>query len=199
MGVIIGLILVFFFFSSLIKRDPARPEAGTCPPLKKRKKDWSIESKGSHSALLRVEQSLGHLPYLLFLFKYLSPLCHSFPRLLGHNRNGNVSFNVRLTTRSLPLFYELKQLFYPMGVKLIPEGHIMYYLLSPIALAHWIMSDGQSHQSGLFLCTHSFSIPDVVRLMNVLMVTRAGRRKASPARGAINLIALCEWIMVNTQ
>ncbi|RUS34416.1 homing endonuclease [Jimgerdemannia flammicorona] len=58
-----------------------------------------------------------------------------------------------------------------MGVKLIPEGHIMYLLLSPIALAHWIMSDGQSHGNlGLFLCTHSFSIPDVVRLMNVLMV-----------------------------
>jgi hypothetical protein len=32
------------------------------------------------------------------------------------------------------------------------------------------MCDGSVHPSGLVLCTDSFSVPDVVRLMNVLRI-----------------------------
>jgi hypothetical protein len=46
----------------------------------------------------------------------------------------------------------------------------IYNLLTPVALAHWIMGDGQANRSGLTLCTDSFSIQEVVLLMNVLMV-----------------------------
>ncbi len=42
----------------------------------------------------------------------------------------------------------------------------IYNLLDPIALAHWIMGDGQKVKTGgLTLCTDSYSIIDVVRLM----------------------------------
>jgi hypothetical protein len=44
------------------------------------------------------------------------------------------------------------------------------FLLSPIALAHWIMCDGKLHHSGLILCTDSYTVSDCVRLMNVLMI-----------------------------
>ena len=37
-------------------------------------------------------------------------------------------------------------------------------------LAHWIMGDGQAHHSGLIVCTHSYTVQQVVLLMNVLMV-----------------------------
>ena len=41
---------------------------------------------------------------------------------------------------------------------------------SPIALAHWIMGDGKAKPLGLILCTDSYTIKEVVRLMNVLMI-----------------------------
>ena len=46
----------------------------------------------------------------------------------------------------------------------------IYNILTPVALAIWIAGDGSSHPSGLILCTHSFTIQDVVRLMNVLLI-----------------------------
>lgn len=39
-----------------------------------------------------------------------------------------------------------------------------------MALAHLIMGDGQASSSGLILCTNSNSIPDVVKLINVLII-----------------------------
>jgi hypothetical protein len=132
--------------------------------------DACIEPKGSTNALLRIEQSIQHFPYLLFVFKYLSPLCQSFPSLMIHVIKGVVICSFRITTRSLPFLFELRALFYPNGEKCIPLGHVMFQLLSPIALAHWIMCDGEARHSGLRLCTNSFSIPDVVKLMNILLV-----------------------------
>ena len=47
---------------------------------------------------------------------------------------------------------------------------MIFELLTPVALAHWIMTDGCARPSGLILCTDSFTLPEVIRLMNVLMV-----------------------------
>jgi hypothetical protein len=52
--------------------------------------------------------------------------------------------------------------------KIIPED--IFNLLNPIALAHWISGDGQIHRRGLRLCTDSYSIQDIVKLMNVLII-----------------------------
>ena len=69
----------------------------------------------------------------------------------------------------MPCFTELYPIFYLDGKKHIP-GNI-YYLLTPVALAHIIMGDGKlNNGSGLVLCTDSFTIPEVVHLMNVLMI-----------------------------
>jgi hypothetical protein len=76
---------------------------------------------------------------------------------------------LRIVTRSLPCFTELHNLFYINGKKCVPNN--IYYLLNPIALAHWFMGDGSYQPKGsLVLCTDSFSLQDVILLMNVLMV-----------------------------
>ena len=79
-------------------------------------------------------------------------------------------------------------MFYPKGVKIIPEN--IYDLLTPVALArgrqaprfylgplsrshiktHLIMGDGKKSRHGLILCTDSYIIQDVVRLINVLNI-----------------------------
>jgi hypothetical protein len=48
--------------------------------------------------------------------------------------------------------------------------HNIYELLTPIALAHLIMGDGSVQRHGLIICTNSYSLEDVVRLMNVIMI-----------------------------
>ena len=83
-------------------------------------------------------------------------------------RLGNPFFGIQFFTRSLPCFTELHSLFYPKGVKVVPKN--LYELLTPVALAHIIMGDGQTSRHGLILCTNSYIIQDVVRLMNVLMI-----------------------------
>lgn len=42
--------------------------------------------------------------------------------------------------------------------------------MTPVALAHLIQGDGQASGHGLILCTNSYSIQDVIRLMNVLII-----------------------------
>ena len=63
---------------------------------------------------------------------------------------------------------ELHSLFYPDGIKVIPQN--IYNMLTPVALAHIIMGDGSAQRHGLIICTNSYTLPDVVRLMNVLMI-----------------------------
>jgi hypothetical protein len=71
-------------------------------------------------------------------------------------------------TRTYPSFTELYDLFYVNYVKVVPTD--IYNLITPIALAHWIMGDGGRVNKGLMLCTHNFSVKDVVRLINVLII-----------------------------
>jgi hypothetical protein len=68
----------------------------------------------------------------------------------------------------MPCLTKLHSLFYPNGIKIIP--HNIYELLTPVALAHMIMGDGTARKYGLEICTNSYSIQDVVRLMNILMI-----------------------------
>ena len=68
----------------------------------------------------------------------------------------------------MPCFTELYNIFYANGVKLIPKN--IYELLTPVALAHIIMGDGAVRPSGLIICTDSYDLVDVVRLMNVLII-----------------------------
>jgi len=65
---------------------------------------------------------------------------------------------------------ELHYLFYPAkhGVKIIPYN--IYNMLTPVALAHMVMGDGTAREYGLEICTNSYSLEDVVRLMNVLII-----------------------------
>jgi LAGLIDADG DNA endonuclease family len=83
-------------------------------------------------------------------------------------RAGVVLSSLRLNTRFLPCFTELYPLFYLNGTKIVPLD--IFNRLTPEALAHWIMGDGAVNRVGMTLCTDSYTVSDIVRLMNVLMV-----------------------------
>lgn len=125
-------------------------------------------SKTSKSALLGLTQSLDHSGYIWFVFFNLSHYCNNSPVYRLRKRGENFFTSIEFVTRSLPCFTELYFIFYKNGIKIIPYN--IYELLTPEALSHLIMGDGYARPHGLIICTDSYSVQDVVRLINVLMV-----------------------------
>jgi len=124
-------------------------------------------SKDRKNARLGFKQSLAHSAYVLFVFSILSHYCNSNPHLVIANRIGKKSYGLEFFTRAMPCLTELRTLFYSK-VKIIPEN--IYDLLTPPALAHLIMGDGNAERSGLIICTNSFTLQEVIKLMNVLLI-----------------------------
>lgn len=114
------------------------------------------------------KQGFINMSFLLHCFSKLAHYCQSMPLVVSYTKNNKSFYALQFRTRFLPPFTKLALLFYPNGVKIVPEN--IYDLLNPISLAYWIMGDGATIKNGLLLCTNSFSIQDVVRLMNVLII-----------------------------
>lgn len=128
----------------------------------------TLSSKTSINARLGFKQTFNNLPYVLFIFNELSHYCSSYPNIIKNKRLEKVYLALNFFTRSLPCFTELYKLFYINNVKVIPKD--IYNLLTPVTLAHWIMGDGGFKSQGVYLCTDSYSIQDVILLMNVLII-----------------------------
>jgi hypothetical protein len=120
------------------------------------------------------------------VFNLLSHYCSSLPNLTSSVRVGKINYAVGFFTRSLPCFTNLHSLFYPLGIKIIPSN--IYELLTPIALAHLIMGDGSPYKkTGITICTDSYTIQDVVLLINVLII-----RYNPVMEGKVELLILCK-------
>jgi hypothetical protein len=134
----------------------------------------TIASKTTKNARLGFKQSLDRASYVWFVFNLLSHYCSSYPHLTKGITSGNWFPGLEFFTRTLPCFTELHSLFYPSftqrvkGTKIIPYN--IFDLLTPVTLAHLIMGDGSVQRSGLLICTDSYSVEDVVRLINVLIL-----------------------------
>lgn len=92
-----------------------------------------------------------------------------------------------------PCFSELYDIFYVNGVKVVTEN--IYELLTPVAFAHLIQGvacAGKFKSKGICLCTDSYIIQDVVRLMNVLIIRnelKCTLHKANNGKGYIIYIS----------
>jgi hypothetical protein len=121
---------------------------------------------------LYFKQAYKNSGYVYFVFSIFSHYCNVLPSLVNNSRTHNsqttMHYGLAFRTRSLPCFNGFYSLFYKDKVKIIPEG--IYNLLTAVALAHLIMGDGSSREFGLEICTDCYSVIDVVRLMNVLIV-----------------------------
>jgi len=65
------------------------------------------------------------------------PLCQSPPMLVKTLLENSVHKGIQITTRSYPCLNYYHELFYPNGIKKLPI--MIGELLTPSALAHWIM------------------------------------------------------------
>jgi len=123
----------------------------------------------NRNARILFGQSLVNFRYLWFVFTLLSPYCAGLPYLDSSVIKGVRHYNAKFTTRTYTVMNKLYDMFYVEGIKVVPQE--IYHLLSPVALAHWISCDGAGiKQGGLLLCTNGFTVPEVCKLMNVLMI-----------------------------
>lgn len=136
------------------------------------------KQRNSKNARLGFKQSMIHFPFLWSTFMLLSHFCSSIPYIDNAKLKGKLYYGIRMDTRAYSCLTNLHELFYIPITQ--PDGKIsykkivpldIYNLLTPIALAYWIMGDGYGNAwKGLYLCTDSFSNYDIVRLMNVLLI-----------------------------
>ena len=68
----------------------------------------------------------------------------------------------------MPFITELYNKFYINKIKVIKPS--IYNDITPIVLAHWIMGNGTYNGITLLLCTDSYSIKEIVLLINVLII-----------------------------
>lgn len=125
--------------------------------------------KNSTNARLGFKQSMIHFDFFFATFLILAHFCSTLP-YLDPTIVKNVLYNsIRMDTRAYPSLTILYHMFYINKVKIVPAD--IFNLLTPVALAYWIMGDGTGNSyKGLYLCTDSFTNYDVVRLMNVLLI-----------------------------
>ena len=129
---------------------------------------YIIFSTRSKNGRLGLTQSLSNSAYLYFAFNILAHYCPRYPIFTERFRFGKPLLSLEIVTRSMPCITELHAKFYVNKIKIIKSS--IYNDLTPIALAHWIMGDGTFNGITLLLCTDSYSIKEVVLLINVLVI-----------------------------
>lgn len=129
-------------------------------------------NKSKSNKLMRiafVQSFTLHFHYFMHVYFSLSFIFRSLPILRIQYRRGIKNVSLSIISMGLPAIHNLcLQILDVNGRKIIPID--IYNLLTPIALAHWIMGDGEAREYGLRLCTDAFSIKEVVTLMNVLLI-----------------------------
>ena len=130
--------------------------------------DASIQKSNlGGDARLQFKQMYSKLEYLYSVFFELCHYCSQGPRVYSTVLHKKTHYALSFTTRSLPCITYLYELFYPEGKKIIPKN--IYFVLTWRALVHWIEGDG-TYSSGITIQTQSFTVQDIVLLINVLII-----------------------------
>lgn len=85
-----------------------------------------------------------------------------------HKDKSRKTFSWRFQTLSDRAFTELWEIFYPKGKKIIPKSLASLLKNTPLALAVWLMDDGNRNHAAVFLNTQSFTFREQHKLVGVL-------------------------------
>jgi hypothetical protein len=113
-----------------------------------------VKHKAAHIALVEYK----HVVFSGFVTMQL----HRFDQHLGGKRHPCAQF----ATRTSPLFSEWYARFYRDGRKHVPVD--IERLLTPLAVAVWLMDDGAADYAGVTFQTHNFVSEDIARLTEAL-------------------------------
>lgn len=132
--------------------------------------------KINHNPRVRFDQTFpGHAAYLTVLYMVFYPLVGKHPVLQirkPDTRTGLRYKTLRFSTLSFPCFIYYYDLFYVNGTKVVPYNIVD--LLTPRALAYWIMDDGGKNGNGeMVLHTRAYTLNDV-KLLQFALMTKFG-------------------------
>jgi hypothetical protein len=130
---------------------------------------WLQKRKGWNPRI-GLKQSIKNFKFLWNTFIKLSKLCSSYPFLTKTIKRGKLFFSVGFQTRQLKCLYEIYEIFYENNNNKKVIKPILYDYIDYIVIAYWIMGDGAKRNKGVILCTDSFSLKEVILLMNILKI-----------------------------
>ncbi len=85
-----------------------------------------------------------------------------------HKDRSRKTVSWRFQTLSNSVFSDLYNAFYKNGKKVVPDNIIELFEKSPLALAVWLMDDGNKNHQAVFLNTQSFSLSQQQKLCQAL-------------------------------
>lgn len=85
-----------------------------------------------------------------------------------HRDRSRKTYSWRFQTLSNVIFLDLWRTFYKNGTKVIPDNIASLLRDAPLALAVWLMDDGNRNHDAVFLNTQSFSLEDQQKLSRAL-------------------------------
>lgn len=133
------------------------------------------DPSGPSGTRFHIHMGSPNVEYLMWLHKFFSErgYCSSFkPRLKRNINKGNVVyFSYKFRTWTYSSLNWIYHAFYTevgpgKKIKVIPAK--IEELLTPLALAIWIMDDGGEHPSGMIISTYCFSMKDIILLQKAL-------------------------------
>ena len=148
--------------------------------------DGWLQKRGHWNPRIGFKQSIINFPYIWYVYNELASLCSGQLMFGSSTLRGQRFYNLTLQTRQLACLMEIFLLFYIVAlpqapwalrsrtgvdkkiIKVIKEDLIFY--MDYIVLAHWIMGDGSKRNEGVTLCTDKFTLPEVVLLINILII-----------------------------
>ena len=139
-------------------------------------------------------QSSHKKDYFIFIFNYLSSITSAKYREYSHvdKRTGKTYTSLNFWSKALPMLTEFYNIFYVDGIKIVPYD---LSLLTPVALAHWIMQDGSRGSSrGLYICTDSFNEIEVNRLKIYIIERYQIRCTVHKVNGKFRLYILAKYV-----
>jgi len=121
---------------------------------------WIMRSRPHDNARFGFRQSIIHFPYLWHVFTILAGYCNTIPHAHIALVEGKRYLGVGFATRAYPFLTKLWHDWYSTGVKCLPSN--IFYLLDSVALAHWIMCDGNKHGNGLVISCEGFTLSEII-------------------------------------
>lgn len=128
--------------------------------------DGSISDTGN----LNFCQSIKQKEYIEHCYELFKKYTRSGIKVQNRQRNNVPLISLAFDTKAvfkdyLVMFYKYEEI-NKKRIKIIPSN--IKELLTPISLAFWIMDDGSFNKYGVKLCTHSFTLEEVILLKEVL-------------------------------
>lgn len=130
--------------------------------------DGWLQKSGHWNPRFGLKQSMKNFVFIWIVYNELAYLCSNFPYSGKNILRGKLFFNISFQTRQLNCFNEIHNIFYENNKKVIKP--ILFDYLDFLVLSYWIQGDGNKHRKGLVLNTQSYTLKEVILLINILII-----------------------------